>query len=367
MTDGIVTKLLPGLADQFARFYESITAVELPVRVRLWDGSEAGHPDGPVIVFSGPVVVRRLLRHPNQLGFANAYICGEVDAVGDIVEALRRLRPAARPSKSRLLRALPHGLALIGRLATARPQVNTSLPAVATVFGRRNTRERDRAIIAHHYDLSNEFYELILGPTMAYSCALWTSDSDDCGLDDAQLNKLDLICQKLQVRAGSRLLDLGCGWGSLAIHAARAYGARVTAVTLSGQQYRWIARAIGAAGLNGQVEVRLGHYETITDGPFDAISCIEMGEHVGRPRYPAFVAQLRKLLRPGGLGLVQQMSRNGRDPDGGAFIRAYITPDMDMRPLGRIVTTIENGGLEVIGIQGLREHYARTTLASLHG
>ncbi|WP_331743449.1 cyclopropane-fatty-acyl-phospholipid synthase family protein [Kitasatospora sp. NBC_01300] len=197
-----------------------------------------------------------------------------------------------------------------------------------------------------------------LGPAMAYSCAYYTRDGQD--LQAAQEAKFGLICRKLALGPGSRLLDVGCGWGALARHAARHYGARVTAVTLSERQHHWATESTTRAGVADLVDVQLRDYRDIEPTAYDAISCVEMGEHVGKDQYPAFTARLRGLLRPGGRLLVQQMSRGATAPGGGAFIETYIAPDMHMRPAGQTVDLIEGAGLEVLHVETMREHYART-------
>ncbi|WP_033820566.1 cyclopropane-fatty-acyl-phospholipid synthase family protein, partial [Kitasatospora sp. MBT63] len=228
----------------------------------------------------------------------------------------------------------------------------------AAVRGEPHSRARDRAVISHHYDLSNEFYALLLGPAMAYSCAYF--GSRDTTLADAQTAKFDLVCRKLGLQPGMRLLDVGCGWGALAVHAARHHGVQVTAVTLSARQHAFATALAAEAGLADRIDVRLQDYREPVDGPYDAVSCIEMGEHVGKDGYPAFAARLFELLRPEGRLLVQQMSRGSAAPGGGAFIETYIAPDMHMRPVGESVGLLESAGLEVRQVEALREHYART-------
>jgi cyclopropane-fatty-acyl-phospholipid synthase len=226
-------------------------------------------------------------------------------------------------------------------------------------------------VIAGHYDLPAAFYRLILDPGMAYSCAYW----DGAGpqgpqtrdLATAQRAKLDLICRKLALEPGRDLLDLGCGWGSLTIHAAAAR-IKVTAVTLSREQGGYVRQR--ARGLGLAPEVRIQDYRdpldaTTDDGRFDAIASVEMGEHVGAARYPGFCAALYDKLRPGGRLLIQQMSRGGREPGGGPFIESYIAPDMDMRPVGDTIALIEGAGFEVIGVEAMRKHYVRTIRAWL--
>jgi cyclopropane-fatty-acyl-phospholipid synthase len=220
-------------------------------------------------------------------------------------------------------------------------------------------------VIAGHYDLPVSFFRLILDPSMAYSCGYWTSDDPGYGLAAAQRDKLDLVCGKLGLGPGTSLLDVGCGWGALTAHAARHRGARVTAVTLSAEQGGYTRERLRGLGLAGRAKVLVQDYRDAAGGPYDAIASIEMGEHVGAAGYPAFCAALRGLLRPGGRLLLQQMSRGRRAPGGGAFIESYVAADMHMRPVGETVGLLEEAGLEVLGVESLRPHYARTIRAWL--
>jgi cyclopropane-fatty-acyl-phospholipid synthase len=213
--------------------------------------------------------------------------------------------------------------------------------------GRVHSRRRDRQAIAHHYDLSNALYTLLLGDSVAYSCGYWTSDAPDYGLDDAQRDKLDLICRKLDLRPGLRLLDVGCGWGALAVHAARHYGAQVVGVTLSAQQLAFGRERVAREGLDALVDLRLQDYRDLppTD-TFDTVTAIEMGEHVGKDNYPSFLARLHAACRPGGRLLVQQMSRSGQHP-------------------AETLQLISTAGFEVRDVHAMREHYVRTIRAWL--
>jgi cyclopropane-fatty-acyl-phospholipid synthase len=231
--------------------------------------------------------------------------------------------------------------------------------------GRVHSRARDQAVIAGHYDLPVSFYRLILDPAMAYSCGYWTGDGPGYGLADAQRDKLDLVADKLGLGPGVSLLDLGCGWGSLTVHAARHRQARVSSVTLSAEQGGYTRERLRGLGLADRAQVLIQDYRDTTGGPYDAIASLEMGEHVGADGYPAFAAALHRLLRPGGRLLIQQMSRGGSAPGGGAFIESYVTADMHMRPVGETVGLLEDAGLEVLGVQALRPHYVRTIRAWL--
>jgi cyclopropane-fatty-acyl-phospholipid synthase len=354
------------VAHTLAEPLEAILRGKLPVRVRGWDGSEVGPSGAPAVVLTSRRALRHLLWSPGELGLARAYVSGDLDVDGDLEDGFRRVAQFAREQAARGrarprldARNLLHGLVALVRLGAVgpRPRVPAS---EARLHGRRHTRARDSDVIAHHYDLSNEFYELILDETMAYSCAYWTTDAPDAPLADAQRAKLDLVCRKLELEPGMRLLDVGCGWGSLTLHAARHFGARVTGVTLSRQQHDFVAKRVAELGLSDQVELRLCDYRDLAGGPYDAAASIEMGEHVGDEHYPLFVARLHQLLRPGGRLLIQQMSRGPGLPGGGPFIEAYIAADMHMRPVGETVTLIESGGFEVRGVEAMRELYART-------
>lgn len=230
--------------------------------------------------------------------------------------------------------------------------------------GGRHTRRRDKRAISHHYDVGNDFYELVLGPSMVYSCAYWASEGPEATLEDAQRDKLDLIARKLNLREGDRLLDVGCGWGSMALHAAREYGARVVGITLSREQAAYARKRIAEEGLTDRVEIRVQDYRDVADGPYDAISSIGMAEHVGAVRYREYADILYGLLKPGGRLLNHQISRRP-EPDEeayevDAFIDAYVFPDGELAPMGRTLSTLEDAGFEVRDVEAIREHYALT-------
>ncbi|HTU72598.1 MAG TPA: cyclopropane-fatty-acyl-phospholipid synthase family protein [Trebonia sp.] len=364
------------LAPRIAALAQELTGQPLAFGLRAYDGSQAGPAGPPALEIATPVALRRMIWNPGELGIADAYVAGDLQVHGDLLSLLRLLHGstagrrtaagptgAARPAAGRLGRPPVRSLAAAARLALGAGALGPRPPvpaARARVRGRQHSRARDRAVVAHHYDLSNDFYQLLLDPAMCYSCGYWSSAEPGYGLAGAQRDKLDLVCRKLGLAQGARLLDLGCGWGSLVQHAAEHYGAKVTGVTLSAQQARYARQRITSAGLDGRAEIRLTDYRDISDGPYDAISVIEMGEHVGAARYPAFAAQLAGLLAPRARLLVQQMSRGGRAPDGGPFIASYIAPDMHMRPLPRTLALLQAAGLEIVGVEGMREHYALT-------
>jgi cyclopropane-fatty-acyl-phospholipid synthase len=340
---------------------ERLLGAKLPVGVKAWDGSRAGNLDGPCVVLKSRRALRHVLWQPGELGLARAYVSGDLDVEGDLAEGLSRfwrLGSKVRPKPADWLdiARLAARLGVIG----LRPQPPV---AEARLSGKLHTRGRDRAAIAHHYDLSNSFYQLLLDPHMAYSCAYWTSDDPSYTLTDAQTDKLDLICRKLDLRPGMRLLDVGCGWGSLLIHAAANYGVHATGVTLSQQQRDHVQARVAEAGLTGKVDVRLQDYREITTKPFDAVASIEMGEHVGEENYPAYTSTLFRLLKPEGRLVLQQMSRGAVAPGGGAFIETYIAPDMTMRPIGSTLNHLASAGFEIRDVQAMREHYVWTCRA----
>jgi cyclopropane-fatty-acyl-phospholipid synthase len=356
------------VADYLAPVVRHLFGGELPVRFRAWDGSEAGPADGPKVVLESKQALRRILWQPGELGLARAYVSGELAVEGDLTRGLREVRRMTAGPQQAGSRLSPAAWLAAARAGIALGIPGPRPPAPATearLSGRIHSRGRDRAVISHHYDVPAAFYELILDPAMAYSCALWTCDEPDYTLADAQRDKLDAICHKLELGPGRHLLDVGCGWGSLAIHAARSYGARVTAVTLAREQAAYVQKRVRDQGLGGLVTVRNEDYRDIGAGQYDAAASIEMGEHVGDRQYPAFCSQLRGQLRPGGRLLIQQMSRGDSAPGGGRFIEAYIAADMHMRPAGETVAMLERAGLEVQDVLAMREHYVRTIRAWL--
>jgi cyclopropane-fatty-acyl-phospholipid synthase len=366
----------PGAAGTIA-WAAAQAGVDLPVRLRAWDESEAGPAGAPTVVLRSPLALRRALWRPGELGLARAYVSGDLDVEGDLTEGLRRAGRAVRQARSRRAPggrpgwrpgrwagAVSAAALAAGRLGVLGPP---PAPPACEIrhSGRPHSRARDRAVIAGHYDLPVSFFRLILDPSMAYSCGYWTSDDPGYGLADAQRDKLDLVCGKLGLGPGSSLLDLGCGWGALTVRAAQRYRAQVTAVTLSAEQGGYVSARLRGLGFAGRARVLIQDYRDATGGPYEAIASLEMGEHVGAAGYPAFCAALRRRLRPGGRLLIQQMSRGKKAPGGGAFIGSYVAADMHMRPVGETVGLLEQAGLEVLGVQSLRPHYVRTTRAWL--
>lgn len=363
-------------AGRIATLATEVLGDPLPIRVRAWDHSEAGPPGAPTLVIRRRRALRRLLWRPGELGLARAWVAGDLDVEGDLYDALDRLSgllwergPATAP-QSRLRTAIqalrdPALRTAAGKLiALAGPGLPPTPPReeARPTFGPLHSLRRDKKAISHHYDVGNDFYELVLGPSMVYSCAYW--DTPDAALEDAQRAKLDLVCRKLALRPGQRLLDVGCGWGSMVLHAAREYGVRAVGVTLSEEQAAYARKRIADAGLTDQVEIRVQDYREVPDGPYDAISSIGMAEHVGSVRYAEYTAILHRLLRPGGRLLNHQIARRPQ-PDEEAyhvdeFIDRYVFPDGELAPVGRTVTQLEEAGFEVRDVEAIREHYALT-------
>jgi cyclopropane-fatty-acyl-phospholipid synthase len=331
----------------------------LPFTLRLWDGSELASPDPSPsrLVVRSPRAVAYAIRSPGELGFARAWVSGELDLDGDLEAALaaaQRFRGMRFTARDRL--SVLSAARQLGALGLRAPEPPA---AEARPRGRLHSLQRDRSSVRHHYDVSNTFYRLVLGPTMVYSCAYFASPDDS--LEEAQERKLDLICRKLRLEPGERLLDVGCGWGGLVIHAAQHYGVRAVGVTLSAPQAELARARLREAGLADRCEIRVADYREVDDGPYDKIASVGMYEHVGRERLHEYARRLRALLRPGGLvlnhGIVRVVPRP-RDPD--TFIARYVFPDGELHQLPSVLEALEAAGLELRDTESLREHYPLT-------
>ena len=350
-----------------ARALEAVLGPDLPIAVRAYDGSRLGPADAPAtLLVRSPVVFRRLITAPGELGMGRAYVAGELDVEGDLYSAL-----AALADRMPDLRAFgPRQWAEVLRLAGSSVLRSgfAALPVPpeeAHLSGVRHSKERDAAAIAHHYDISNAFYRIVLGPSMTYSCAVW--ERGDVTLEDAQSAKYELVSRKLGLRPGMRLLDVGCGWGGMVLHAAANHGVRAVGVTLSRRQAEWAEKAVAEAGLADRVEIRHQDYRDVRDGPFDAISSIGMFEHVGLSQLRVYSGGLRRLLRAGGRLLNHGVAR---PPNAGrtrfqpnSFIDRYVFPDGELHEVGSVVSTMQGAGFEVRHVESLREHYALTLRA----
>jgi cyclopropane-fatty-acyl-phospholipid synthase len=342
----------------------------LPVRFTFWDGTEL---DADVVDLTYPTegdvrenavhvassqALRRLMYAPGELGLGRAYVAGDLDFTGDIFGVLGPLEHHAAAHRVGLsdLRTLVGATVRAGALGPP----PTPPAEEAHQRGRRHSRRRDAQAIGHHYDVGNDFYRLVLGPSMTYSCARF--ETPGASLEDAQSSKLDLVCRKLglDARPGMRLLDVGCGWGALARHAAEHYDAEVVGVTISREQLEWGRRATSAAGLDDRVELRLQDYREVR-GEFDAISSIGMFEHVGSARMAEYFDDLRALLVPRGRLLNHAISSVGGSRLGPrSFIGRYVFPDGELIDIGEVVLAMEAAGFEVRDVESLREHYGTT-------
>ena len=338
----------------------------VPFRFTAYDGSTAGPADSPIHVrLLNERGLSYMLSSPGDLGMARAYVSGDLELEGahpgNPYEAMVLLQNNLRfrmPSPTEAFQ-LARDIGL-GTLLPPEPPPQEALPRWRRLLeGFRHSPSRDAVAISHHYDVSNSFYEMVLGPSMTYTCACFPSE--DATLEQAQAHKYDLVARKLDLRPGMRLLDVGCGWGGMVRHAAREYGVEVIGVTLSREQATWAQEAIEREGLSGLAEVRYGDYRDIEETGFDAISSIGLTEHIGIRNYPAYFTFLRDRLVPGGRILNHCITRPDNATKGtGAFIDRYIFPDGELTGSGRIISVMQDVGLEVRHEENLREHYALT-------
>ncbi|HSV65263.1 MAG TPA: cyclopropane-fatty-acyl-phospholipid synthase family protein [Mycobacteriales bacterium] len=340
---------------------------EVPVRLRAWDGSTAGPPEATTtVVVRSPDALRRMMWAPGELGVARAYVVGDLDVEGDLLETVAGLVDVLVAFHRRV--GLRDAVRVL-REMTALHGVGRPLPPPATeaqLTGWRHSLRRDAAAIAHHYEVSSDFYRLFLGETMAYSCGYWPDGVRT--LDEAQAAKFDLVCRKLDLRPGMRVLDVGCGWGGFVRHAAREHGVRAVGVTISPSQVSEARQRIAAAGLAERVEIREQDYREVADGPYDAVVSIGMAEHVGTAKLGEYAAGLYRLLRPRGRVLHHAIAcREGEPQPRPTFMSRYIFPDGELQPVGLTVRALEGAGLEVRDVHALREHYALTLRAWLRG
>ncbi|MFD6435343.1 class I SAM-dependent methyltransferase [Streptomyces venezuelae] len=358
-------------AQRLKTLAEQLMGAPLPVRIRAWDGSESGPPNTPTLVVRNRRALRHLLWKPGELGLARAWVAGDLDVDGDLYKTLDAMaefiweRGEDSGSLRQSLRDPEFRAAARSLVALSAPFLPPAPPPEEMRRPGRlhlHTKGSDRRAISHHYDVGNDFYALVLGPSMVYSCAYW--ESPDGTLEDAQRDKLDIVARKLALKPGMRLLDVGCGWGSMAVHAAREHGVSVVGVTLSQEQAAYARKRIAEEGLTDRIEIRVQDYRDVRDGPYDAISSIGMAEHVGSTRYLEYAHDLHALLRPGGRLLNHQIARRPQADESAysvdEFIDAYVFPDGELAPLGTTVGLLERAGFEVRDVETLREHYALT-------
>ncbi len=354
-----------------ASMLAKLTASAPPLRFEAYDGSGFGPDSAIKLRLTNERGLRFLATAPGDLGMARAYVCGDLDLEGvhpgDPYEAVKllgewRLRLPSPGEIAALLKELGWR-----RLVPPEPPPQEALPRWRRVAeGLRHSRSRDAEVIGHHYDVSNAFYEKVLGPSMAYTCAVFPKS--EASLEEAQEEKFDLVCRKLDLRPGMRLLDVGCGWGGMLRHAAKRYGVNGVGITLSAAQAQWARTAVEADGLQGQVQVVHGDYRDAPGEAYDAVSSIGLLEHVGVRNYPAYFRFLHGKLRYGGRLLNHCITRptNSSSAKPGAFIDRYVFPDGELTGSGRIITEAQDAGFEVRHEENLREHYALTLAAWCH-
>ena len=367
--------MAPTLADRLSPALDRLAGGALarrPVTVRLWDGSvlPATAADGaptapPTLEVRDPRALTTLAMHPDQLGLGRAWVSGALDVDGDGADDVERALAAAERLRGAHLSLADRLRALRLARRAGVPLLRPLPPPAAEaprLRGRRHSLRRDRTAVRHHYDIPTSFYRLVLGPSMVYSCAYFAEPDEP--LERAQERKLDLVCRKLGLRPGQRLLDVGCGWGSLLLHAAQGYGVRAVGITLSPSQAREARRRVADEGLSDRVEVRVADYREVRDGPYDAIASIGMVEHVGVGLLRTYACKLAALARPGGRVLNHGIVRLAPAPRSDrTFIARYVFPDGELHPLSAVVSALEDAGLEVRDVEALREHYPRTLRA----
>jgi cyclopropane-fatty-acyl-phospholipid synthase len=342
---------------KLAEAFDTLAGPDVDVEFVAYDGSKGGRMGSDIRVeVRSPRAVAALLGAPGQLGLARAYVSGDLEITGDLYTAFDRLGRAALRDiswreKARLTRKF-------APLFLHRPPPP---PEEVQLKGGKHSRRRDAEVIAHHYDVSNRFYEWVLGPTMAYTCAVFPTP--DATLEQAQQEKFDLVCRKLGLEPGMRVLDVGCGWGGFAIHAARNYGVDVVAVTLSEQQASWGRRAVREAGLERQIDLRHSDYREVRETGFDRVASIGLTEHIGKKSYADYFGFLRSRLVDGGRLLNHCITR--KDPTArtysrNGFINRYVFPDGELVHVGVLIDAMERQDLEVQHEENLRVHYAMT-------
>ncbi len=349
----------------------------LPLRLTAYDGSLAGDPDSAYgLKLLNQRGLQYILTAPGDLGLARAYVQGDLELHGShpgdpypLLSLILEKTDFSRPGVTELA-ALVRTLGVSSFLPPV-PPPHEALPTwrrqleglrhnLTHLGGRRHSKDRDAEAIHHHYDVSNTFYEHVLGPSMTYTCAVYPGD--EATLEEAQAYKYDLVCRKLGLQPGMRLLDLGCGWGGMVRHAAQHYGVKALGVTLSREQAGWAGQEIKRQRLDDLAEVRFSDYRDVPEGDFDAVSSIGLTEHIGVRNYPSYFGFINSKLKTDGRMLNHCITRadNRHRASAGAFIDRYVFPDGELIGSGTIVAAAEDAGLEVQHHENFRRHYART-------
>ncbi|MFL6101276.1 MAG: class I SAM-dependent methyltransferase [Actinomycetales bacterium] len=348
--------------------FDQLLGPDAALKVTAYDGSVSGSANAPYgFHLKTPRGLSYLLTAPGELGLARAYVAGDLDVSGthpgDPYDLLRHLEDQVsmrRPGPTGLVR-LVRGVGVTGLRPPEPPPQEVTPQWRRALRGLRHSKTRDADAIHHHYDVSNTFYEWVLGPSMTYTCACYPHA--DATLEEAQANKYDLVARKIGLQPGMRLLDVGCGWGGMVRHAARHFGVKALGVTLSKEQAAWAQAAIEREGLSELAEVRHLDYRDVPEGDFDAVSSIGLTEHIGVRNYASYFTFLKSKLRPGGRILNHCITRQDNQHDGitrGGFIDRYVFPDGELAGSGHIITVMQDVGLEVKHEENLREHYALT-------
>jgi cyclopropane-fatty-acyl-phospholipid synthase len=335
-------------------FYEAV-----PIRFAAFDGSSAGNLDSPnILEIKSPLALRYILSHPGDLGLARAYITNQLDIRGDIHQTLLALKDFIKHPMP--VDGLAKLVSAVGPSVIRRPNLPVEEAPPRYRRGLLHSLTRDKSAITHHYDVSNAFYSKILGPTMVYSCAVF--EVEETTLEAAQLEKIDLICRKLDLKPGMKLLDVGCGWGTLILHAVKEYGVKAVGVTLSKNQVGLARARVEKAKLESNIEIRLQDYRDVSETDYDAISSVGMSEHVGDSKLDLYFNQLHKRLKDQGRILNHCITRptSFERARTGAFIDRYIFPDGELTAPSRVVQAMHNSGFELRHSENLREHYAKT-------
>ncbi|ACZ89845.1 class I SAM-dependent methyltransferase [Streptosporangium roseum] len=348
---------------KLAEIFEKVIGPEADIRFAAYDGSKAGPASADIsIEVKSPAAVAYLAQAPGELGLARAYVSGHLDVQGDMYDLLSRMWSLTIndiPASEKL--AAIRALGIKPLLMRVQPPPQEVRRSMLAKMGSRHAKQRDAEAIHHHYDVSNRFYEWVLGPSMAYTCAVFPSEEST--LEEAQYAKFDLVARKLGLKPGMRLLDVGCGWGGMVMHAAREYGVKGLGVTLSRQQAEWAQKAIAEEGLGDLAEVRYMDYRDVKESGFDAVSSIGLTEHIGKEQLPFYFRFLYDKLNPGGRILNHCITRptgTEKTINAGGFINRYVFPDGELESVGYLARQMEDLGFEIRHEENLREHYAQT-------
>ncbi|MFC0861456.1 class I SAM-dependent methyltransferase [Sphaerimonospora cavernae] len=346
-----------------AKIFEKIVGADTGIRLTAYDGSATGPADADVTIeVKTPAAVAYLAQAPGELGLARAYIAGHIDIHGDTYTLLDRMWSLTLndlPLRAKIDAVRSLGIKPL--MMRVQPPPQEMRQSTLAKLGSRHAKQRDAEVIQHHYDVSNRFYEWVLGPSMAYTCAVFPGQ--DSTLEEAQYTKFDLVAKKLDLQPGMRLLDVGCGWGGMVMHAAKEYGVKALGVTLSRQQAEWAQKAIAEAGLSDLAEVRHMDYRDVPETDFDRVSSIGLTEHIGKDNLPSYFSFLYGRLRPGGRLLNHCITRpTGTEKtfNKGGFINKYVFPDGELESVGHLIRQMEDIGFEIRHQEDLREHYSLT-------